>query len=120
MPPPSLPAAAPQKVVEGERVQRSEVQRKLRDVEKGLAAIRQPDWWGSAVALIRCGAVLPTCCGAGLQVGMPALHQAEQGAGPHPLLHALPPVQPQQRQRGEAASAQGGAAAAERGAQQAV
>ncbi|KAL4427717.1 hypothetical protein ABPG75_001806 [Micractinium tetrahymenae] len=34
-----------QKVMEGERAQRSEVQRKLREVEKALAALKAPDWW---------------------------------------------------------------------------
>ena len=38
-----------QKVVEGERAQRSEVQRKLREVERTLAAIKNPDWWPGVV-----------------------------------------------------------------------
>ena len=39
--------------LEGERAQRSEVQCKLRDVEKTLAALKNPEWWGPA-QLARC------------------------------------------------------------------
>ena len=39
--------------MEGERAQRSEVQRKLREVEKALAHLRNPEWWGPATALVR-------------------------------------------------------------------
>ena len=47
-----------QKVMEGERAQRSEVQRKLREVEKALAHLRNPEWWGPATAaLVRWGAL---------------------------------------------------------------
>lgn len=50
--------AALQKVMEGERAQRSEVQRKLREVEKALAHLRNPEWWGpAAAALVRWGHV---------------------------------------------------------------
>lgn len=40
--------------MEGERAQRSEAQRKLREVEKALASIRNPEWWGpTAASLVR-------------------------------------------------------------------
>lgn len=31
--------------MEGERAQRSEVQRKVMEVEKALAALKAPEWW---------------------------------------------------------------------------
>ena len=41
-----------QKVVEGERAQRSEVQRQLREVETALAALKNPEWWPGH--MVRC------------------------------------------------------------------
>ena len=52
--PPLAHLARPQKVAEGERAQRSECQRKLREVERALAALRNPEWWGAATGLVRC------------------------------------------------------------------
>ena len=40
-------------MVEGERAQRSEVQRQLREVETALAALKNPEWWPGH--MVRCG-----------------------------------------------------------------
>jgi hypothetical protein len=51
-----------QKVVEGERAQRKEVQRKLREVEKALAALANPEWWPGDLPH-RCSATPYTAAG---------------------------------------------------------
>ena len=39
-----------QRVLEGEKAQRSECARKLRDVERKLAALKNPSWWPASAS----------------------------------------------------------------------
>lgn len=115
-----------QKILEGERAQRSEVQRKLREVEKALAALKAPEWWPGHITRCVPDSLLgrSLSCVADLFVNFGGCISALQHCQDLPLcvtLQALPfALQPQQRQRGEAAGPQGPAAAAARGAQPAL